>query len=126
MAPPAELLRAIAGLPDEANVTITVSVRDLRSALEQRAGGPEILDCRQAATLLGYRPERWRRWAEEGRIPGAYQDADRGPWRLPREACEAHIRTLRRTSTTGAAREVIPFDAGKARGPRQTTRPPAA
>lgn len=131
-APPAhttttsELLAALACLPDGASLTITVSAGDLRAALTAREGGPSVLTCEAASLHLGKTPEFWRRLAADGKIAGAWQDAERGPWSLPRAACDAHLRALaargRRRGTNGAASVTPLFDGGRARGPRRQHR----
>lgn len=122
----AELLAALAFLEEGAQITITVQVKDLRSALESKAGGPQIVTAKQAAEHVGRTPEFWRRAAEAGKIAGAWQDSEGGPWRLPRDACEAHIRSLQHRRSARHRSDAIPFDAGKARGPRRTQPPEAA
>lgn len=107
------LATALAALPDDAAVTVTVSVGALRAALEQRSGGPAELTTKQASSLLGRSADFWARSAERGLIVGAYRHGARGPWRLPREACMAHLRQLAR----GASRERGEA-ASRARGPR--------
>jgi hypothetical protein len=113
------IVAALASLPGDMQLTVLVRVDDFRRALQQQAGGPEVLDTKQAAQLLGYRPERWRRWAEAGRIEGAWQDGARGPWRLPRTACEAHLRGLSRRGAVRVSRGdlTLPRSVPRARGP---------
>lgn len=96
------LLDALAGLPDDAQVTVTVRKGDLVRALETRVGGPALLTTRQAASAFGFSGEQWKRWAEQGRIEGAWKVDQRGHWRLPRAGCEAHLRTLLRQGHTPA------------------------
>lgn len=121
------MLAAIAHLPDDAQVTVSVRKGDLMKAVEDRAGGPEVMTTGQAAKIFGYNAERWRRWAEAGAIEGAYQDADQGPWRLPRESCARHARSLQRRATRRAARvtdsSVTPITPRLARGPRKKVFP---
>jgi len=123
----ADVVSALAFLPDEAQLTISVSAADLRAALEAKAGGPQVVTAEQAALHIGRTPEFWRRMAKAGKIAGAWQDSSHGPWRLPRQACELYLRSLQQRRTSARA-AVIPFDGGKARGPRspKATRPPAA
>ncbi|HEX7089639.1 MAG TPA: helix-turn-helix domain-containing protein [Longimicrobiales bacterium] len=90
-----ELLSALAYLPDDAVLTVSVRKKDLLAALEARAGGPRVFSTAQAAEFLGYTVQRWRRWAQAGVIAGAWQD-EGGRWRLPRAACEAHLERLQR------------------------------
>ena len=94
----------LAHLPEDAKVTVTVTLADWLRAREATRGGPAVLTTKQAADTFGYSPERWRRWAESGRVAGAWQDGRGGPWRLQRTACEAHLRSL----TKRAARVVPP------------------
>jgi hypothetical protein len=122
-----DLVAALAFLDDDAQITISVRAGDLRAALEAKAGGPSVVTAEQAALHIGRTPEFWRRAAKAGKLSGAWQDNAHGPWRLPREACEQYLRSLQRRRTSARA-AVIPFDGGKARGPRtsKATRPPAA
>jgi len=106
-----DTIGALAHLPDDAQVTISIRKADLVKALEQRAGGPAVLTTTQAAKGLGYTAERWRRWAVDGVVDGAYQDAAEGPWHLPRVSCEAHIARLAETGAKRARRSstVVPI-----------------
>jgi hypothetical protein len=119
-----DLVSALAFLDDDAQVTVSVRVADLRAAIEAKAGGPVVLTAEQASAHIGRTPEFWRREAKRGKIAGAWQDSAHGPWRLPREACEALIRTMQHRRASA----VIPFDGAKARGPRakKDSHPPAA
>jgi hypothetical protein len=117
----ADLVAALAFLDDDAQVQISVRAADLRAALEAKSGGPSVVTAEQAALHVGRTPEFWRRCAKAGKIAGAWQDSEHGPWRLPRSACEAYLRSLQRTR----AHAVIPFDGGKARGPRSPKTPAA-
>ena len=103
-----DFVRLLALLPSDAQLTITVSKADLLRALDESAGAdPEHIDTKRAAARLGYNADRWRRWAEQGKIPGAWQDARGGTWHLPFASCEAHIRSLQRrghTALIGGAR----------------------
>lgn len=120
-----DVLAALGFLPPESTVTISVSVQDLRVALEKQAGGPDVMTAELAALHVGRTAEFWRRAAAAGEIAGAWQDAKGGPWRLPRAACEAHIRALqhrgRRVVPIGTTAAALPFDGGKARGPRKAS-----
>lgn len=91
-----DALGALALLPDDVSVTITVRKADLVAALTDRSGGPLIFSTGQAAKHLGYSAEQWRRWAQAGSIDGAYQDVEGGSWHLPRTACETHLAGVRR------------------------------
>lgn len=117
----ADTLAALAHLPDEALVTISVRKGDLVSALEMQAGGPEILDCAQAAAVFGFLPARWRRWAAEGAIEGAFKESEKGSWRLPRVGCEAHIRGLKRRSSSARAQRPSTRRVPRVRGPWKAT-----
>lgn len=119
------VLAALGFLDADAQITITVRVTDLRAALEAKAGGPQVVTAEQAALYVGRTPEYWRRAAKRGDVVGAWQDSRQGPWRLPREACEAHLRAKQRRPGATAA-SVIPFDGGRARGPRKAKIRPSA
>jgi len=130
-----ETIAALAALPDDAQVTLTLRKRDLLHALQARDVGPDVLTTKQAAKRYGYEADTWRRWAEGGSIDGAYQHAAGAPWRLPRAACEAQLARVRARGQppagrpAGGAADVPPVDAGhgrvppanrsRARGPRQ-------
>lgn len=125
-----EIVRAMGVLPDEAEITVSLRVRDLRDALTARANGPEIMSAEQAAQHFGYTPERWRRWAKAGRIEGAYQESRGGPWHLPRSGVESHIRRVQRSASTRPA-VVMPLPLtehrrGVPRGPWKKTPPASA
>lgn len=85
-----ELLEALTYLPDDHPVEVRVPAGDLREALNRRNGGPELLSTRQATEYIGFTPKRWRGWAKDGKIDGAFQD-EKDRWRLPNEACRAFI-----------------------------------
>lgn len=121
----ADVLAALGFLGPDAMLTITVRADDLRGALEAKGGGPQIMTAEQAAQWHGRTAEYWRRAAKRGAVAGAYQDAAAGPWRLPREACAAHLRNRQaRRATTRHEADVTPlFGGAAARGPR---RKPAA
>lgn len=117
----ADVLAALGFLGDDAQVTVSVRVGDLKKAIETRGGGPREMDAEQAAHYYGRTPEFWRRAAKRGDVEGAYQDRAGGIWRLPKEGCEAYSRRLARKGTrTSNAADVTPlFDGGRARGPRR-------
>lgn len=100
-----EILGAIAHLPDDAQVTISVRKADLARALEEHGGGPETLSTAQAAKHLGWTSRNWRDWADQGKIAGAWRD-DVGRWRLPRRSCEEHVARLRNRSVPREERSV--------------------
>ena len=90
-----QLAQAIAGLPDTAEVTITVSVRkgDLAKAMAGAASGPEEMGTAQAARYLGRNSKWWRRQCEQGRIRSAYRD-ESGRWRFARNEAVDHLRDI--------------------------------
>jgi len=49
-----EINGALAHLPDDAQITITVRKADLAKALERRAGGPAVMTTAQASEIFGY------------------------------------------------------------------------
>lgn len=130
------LVQALRFLPSDALVSVSVTVRDLQTALEAQAGGPLSMTCEQAATHLGRTPDFWRRASRAGEIAGAYQDATSGPWHLPRTSCESLLDALSRRAVPSASplpnvirrrsspahNTVLSFDAERARGPRPSTR----
>jgi hypothetical protein len=140
----ADVLAALRFLDPDAQVTFSVKASDLRSALEAKVGGPDVLTAEQAAMHVGRTAEFWRRAAAAGRIDGAWKDERGGPWRLPRESCAAYLRALQRngrrlteSTTCGTVeargtrqRRAAPliFDGGRARGPHKKNpdTPPAA
>ena len=131
--PSRDALAILAELPEDAEITVTVRLGDWLRAREARAGGPEVLTTKEAAARYGYTPERWRRWAEAGRIDGVWQDGRWGPWRLPRLACEAHLRAHKRRSrttrspgTVALPSDTCPPRRSLPRGPRPSrrTQPP--
>lgn len=118
-------LAAIAQLPPETPIQVTLRAGDLTRALELRAAtGPEVLSAKEAARRFGYAAERWRRWCERGLIAGAWQDAEGGPWRLPRASAEAHLRQLqsRGARATGDAQPAAHAPRRKPHGPRRKAR----
>jgi hypothetical protein len=114
----AELVGALAFLPDDAQVTITVRVADLRASLEAKAGGsgPEFQTSTEIAKRLGYSSYYWSKLAKSGRIPGATRDGA-NHWRLPVAACAAHIRGHRRRSPSPSTRPLA-IVRGKPRVPK--------
>lgn len=95
-----DLVELLPHLPEDADLQLSVSVADLRQAYESAKGGPDLLSTRQAADYIGYTPKRWRRWAKEGKIDGAYQD-EKDRWRLPNQACRAFIEDKYHSDTGG-------------------------
>ena len=53
---------------------------------EIRSERVRLITTKEAARLFSYTPVTWARWAPT--IPGAFKDR---MWRLPLEACEAHV-----------------------------------
>lgn len=95
-----ELLKALPYLPEDHPVQLQVPAGKLREALNRANGGPEILSTSQAAELLGWTTKRWRRWAKDGKIEGAFQD-EKDCWRLPNEACREFIADKYQSDTGG-------------------------
>lgn len=95
-----ELLEALHYLPDDHPVEVRVPAGELREALSRSNGGPELLSTRQAAEYIGFTPKRWRRWAKDGKIDGAFQD-EKDRWRLPNEACRVFIANKYHSDTGG-------------------------
>jgi hypothetical protein len=107
-----ETLAAVALLAErDMEVTITVRAKDLLPELEARFGGPEIVGTRAAARQFGYHHKYWERAARAGEVPGAFQEAENGSWRLPADGCRAHLREKQDGGSPGRRRR---------RGPRQT------
>jgi hypothetical protein len=116
-----ETLAAISALPDDAKITLSIEKRDLMRALERRGGGgPDIIDTERATSDFGYTADRWRRWCAAGNIPGAWQDAPGGSWRMPRASCEAFIAELRAHGTKPARSAPVLNRERPRRGPRPT------
>lgn len=110
------LLDALASLPDDASVTLTVRVSELRYALNTR-NPRRLLTTGQAAAELGYSADTWRAWAEAGQVQGAFRDdGEDGTWRLPLGACEDHLDRLRKGGTNRR----------RARGPWKAAQAPQA
>lgn len=107
---------ALAALPDEAQVTITVNVRELSEALAKRAGEdePRYVTTTWLAEHEGLSADWWAEKCREGCIPGAWQDRQArdsqpgSPWYLPLEAARAYL--FRRITTRNSSRS-------KSRGP---------
>lgn len=110
-----ELLEALAALPADAQLTISVSVSDLRAALS-RSEGKIVLTPREAAAEFGWTPRHWQKLAASGQLAAAWQDGgNRGRWRLPREACARYVQQLMQAEARGE-------QARKPRGPRAKQR----
>lgn len=90
-----EVAAILAHLPDDAEITVTVKLKDWLAAKEAASGGPEYADAAEAARVLGFSPTYWGRRAKAGKIAGAVQD-ESGRWRLPLEACRSYIRSFKR------------------------------
>lgn len=65
--------------------------QQLGNPQEAEPRAPQILSTRQAARWFGLNPKRWRVWAEQGLVEGAFQESEGGPWRLPVEGCQRRI-----------------------------------
>lgn len=106
---PAEIL---AQLSDDTRVSVTVGQGDMRMReLRDALAGVDphrVLTTGQAAELLGYSADSWRRWAPE--IAGAYQDeGERALWRLPYTSCTEHLRRLQAERRTKRRRKRGPW-----------------
>lgn len=73
---------------------------------------PDVLSTTQAARWLGKSPKWWRSAADTGRLEGAWQDAEGGPWNLPVASCRAYLAVLQQHGIQHTRR-------GGLRGPRQ-------
>lgn len=118
-----DVVSLLALLPSDAQLTITVCKADLLRVLDEaRGAGPENIDTKRAAARLGYSADRWRRWAEQGKIAGAWQDARGGSWHLPFASCEAHIRELQKRGRATLVRGARTESSSRSlpRGPRSS------
>lgn len=95
-----QMADALRALPPDAEIEISATVEEWRNRLPHLTGGPEVLSTRQAADLLGWTPKRWRGWAKDGKIEGAFQD-EKDRWRLPNEACREFIADKYHSDTGG-------------------------
>jgi hypothetical protein len=124
----AEILGAIADLPDDAEVEIRG--RSTAGKIRQAYGGsagPERVSTAWCARELGYSSRKWRQWCEGGKVPGAVKDGG-GRWRLPVAAAREHFeRTLRDAQRKPAGPRLHPPTdprtprRRKFHGPRTTT-----
>lgn len=90
------LLRAaLAYIPRDAEITVTVKVEDFELALRNVAAGPEFMTTHQAARYIGLAPGKWRDLAAAGRIEGAWQEEEGGRWYLPKASCAAYVADMR-------------------------------
>jgi len=99
-----EFMTALKYLRGSDSITITIDAAAFERAMEMATGGPEIMSTAQAAAVYGFSVKRWRRWAEDGRVDGAWEDGEdgkRGTWRLPRESCR---RVVEEEAAKGRAR----------------------
>lgn len=104
-------LKDLAGLPNSSLCTLIIDgqqpivcrLGDLRKRLG--AEHDQVISTGDAARIWpAFSQETWRKRASEGQIPGAWQDAPGGPWRLPYGSCRQYIaekqrRGLRRGKT---------------------------
>jgi hypothetical protein len=117
------MLEALAGMPDDADVTFTVKVGAAKRALGRGQVGPDHLSTVQAAQVIGGSPRKWREWAEEKLIEGARKD-EGGNWRLPNGAAREHFARVlsgepAQKSQRGGARTAVSPQARGRRGPRK-------
>lgn len=76
-------------IPDDAIAYVVGYGETTVGAIRQQE--PEYITTEQAEALFSYRKETWAGWARDGLIEGARFDR---MWRLPPEACRAHVRRL--------------------------------
>lgn len=86
----ATLLELLAALPDDAQITVTVSTRALAAALEQRgANSAQLVGTTRLVELYGMSRE-W--WADQApKIPGASRETPTSPWWIPVGAAGAYL-----------------------------------
>ena len=65
----------------------------MENATSNSTAEPAFLTIPQAAARMGRSEDFVRRLCREGQLPGAVQEYERGPWRIPAEAIEAWIQT---------------------------------
>lgn len=80
----------LAHLPDDIEISITMTAKDLRKALTRADGGPAFVSTVWCAEHLGFSTRQWRDWCESGLIDGATKD-EGGRWRLPNQAAREHL-----------------------------------
>lgn len=84
------VLDALRMLPDDAHITITVPVEELRAALRRSKNPNRLMKCRELAEELGQTPKWWAQQASE--IEGARKTRGRGgPWRVPLGAAKRYL-----------------------------------
>lgn len=83
--------RLVIELPDDA----MVPMRWVRQHYVLKGEASDrLLTTGQAAAEIGFSPDTWRAWADDGRIPGAFRDESE-TWRLPLVGCREHVAALR-------------------------------
>jgi hypothetical protein len=90
-----EFTQLLPHLADSTQVALTMSAGDLRRALVMATGGPEIMSTTQAANQFGWTSKRWRGWAKDDLVDGAFED-EWGNFRLPKDACRRHVDRVRK------------------------------
>ena len=110
----------LANLPPDAEITVTVKLRDWLAAKAATQGGPEYAEASEIARLVGFTAKYWVVRARLGKIAGATQDGPKGRWRLPVEACRAHVRGLQRGRKPAPVTHRPQLVRSVPRGPRQT------
>ncbi len=75
----------LAALPPDLELTVTITVGDLRAAQVAVGAVPEMASTRELSRAWGFSVGQWREWAASKKVVGAVKD-DAGDWRLPREA----------------------------------------
>jgi hypothetical protein len=106
----ADLAETMEHLPADATIAIQVSAEAYRQAREMATGGPLIMTTSVAARVYGWDTRRWRRWAETGRINGAWPERTKNgriTWRLPREACRELVEAIAHEGRRAAARKTV-------------------
>lgn len=123
----------IESMPDDQVVEIVHSVRTTVGALRRRREAsvePELADTTWCVRRWGYDSRTWRKWCEEGEIPGATKTSGKR-WSIPVEAARAYIERYRRggeepgVERTPRPRSSAPRDRSRPRrrfhGPRRLT-----
>lgn len=78
--------------------------------------GPEWGTTAEVARVVGRYPEYWQDLARTGKLSGAYQEHDGGPWTLPLAECRAHLARLSHELTPARRRRRGPWKETEAEG----------
>lgn len=84
-----ERLRALGYRPDD-----PIPLRVYECIERETQGGPRLVSTVWLATNEGMSAEWWRDQARAGRVPGAFQAEEGGPWTLPLEEARAYLARL--------------------------------